>query len=153
MASQHIYNAPLPAAKSVASATQTLIQLATPATRCAWILDFAVSGQSVVTSDIPFLVYFIKQTTLGTQSATVTPQAIRDGHPASLCTVNITYTVEPANSGTFVRGPWRVTPVGGLFDLAAPLGFECEVAPSSRIGLVVVTGQTSLIDANVLFAE
>ena len=153
MASQHIYNAPLPTAKSVASRTETLIQLATPATRRAWVLEIGVSGQSVNTADIPVLVYLLRQSSLGTQSATVTPQPTSEGYPAALSTVNITYTVEPGTTGTFVAGQWRVTPVGGLFVLTASLGTEVELAVSSRVGLVVVTGQTTLCDAYLKFAE
>lgn len=153
MASQHIYNAPLPAAVSVATTTRTLIQLVTPATRRAWIKEIGVAGQSVTTTDIPVLVYLAIQTTAGTSGATVTPEPM-PGYPAALSAVNITFSgAEPTTNAVPVRGPWRVTPVGGLFVLTESLGDEVMVPVSTRVGLIVVTGQTSSIDAYIRFAE
>lgn len=135
----HIYSAGSQSDITTTTATVTLLQLVAPATRRLWVKELSVSGKSVTSTDVPVVVDLIRQTTAGTTGATITPNALVDGHPASLATVNTTYTVEPTSTGTSVAGPWYLTPIGGLFILQLPLGDEIEIAVSGRLGLRIVS--------------
>lgn len=143
MASQHIYVAGN-TADITSSSTVTLLQLVTPATRLAWVKELWVSGKSVTSTDVPVIVDLIRQTSAGTSGGTITPQAVVQAHPASLCTVNTSYSAEPTSSGISVAGPWYLTPIGGLFVLQTPLGDEVELSASSRIGLRIVSPAQSV---------
>jgi hypothetical protein len=149
----HLYNVPLKSAADYSfNGTQTLAQVITPATRRAWILELSLSGKSVTATDVPMLVYLARQSTAGTSSASVTPAPFNPDYPAALSTVNVDFTVEPT-TGVLVRGPWYVSPVGGLYVLQNPLGLEVEIPQSGRLGLVVVTPQVTAMRGNLVLQE
>lgn len=152
--SGHIYHVPMATPSTVNAGTQTLIQIATPATRRAWWKSFSVSGQDTDGTKVPGRVDIIRQTSAGTGGTGVTPRPIRPSNPAALSTAIERPTAEPTDGGIVVGGPWYVTTVGGLFVLQIPLGDEIEMDVSTRLGIRLTTaGTITGVLASVDFME
>jgi len=150
----HLYNVPiLNTADVTVTGLQTLCQIITPATRRAWILELALSGKSISSTDVPVRVELIRQTSAGTSGATITPVPFNPDYPAALCTVNATFSAEPSDGNVIPRGPWYVSPVGGLYVLQLPLGLEVEMPVSARLALRIFTAQATSIRANLVIQE
>lgn len=146
----HKYNVAMPTFKAGVNGTKTLFQLITPSTRKLWVSEIHISGRSIASTDVPYIVKWVLQTSAGTSTSTITPAPIPDV-PPSLVTVNSDFTAEPTDGGVIKRGPWLVSPVGTTFDFPLPEGEEVELPVSSRIGLVVITPQaTDLLAACVI---
>jgi hypothetical protein len=142
------------APSTVNNATQTLLQLTTPATRKAWITRLSVSGKDTDGTKVPAQVDLIRQTSAGTGGTSVTPRPLDPDIPASLCTALERPTAEPTNGGIVVAGPWYLTTVGGLYTLQWPLGLEIALDVSDRLGLRLITaGSINGIIAEMDFNE
>lgn len=121
----------------VASTKVTLLQLVTPATRRAKLLEAWVSMTGVTPADTSVLVQLIRQTTTGTMSA-ATPILIDPADPASLCTgCQKIATVEPT-SGDVLRS-WYIDPTKSTFPYRLPMsdidGAMIAMAVSTKLGL------------------
>lgn len=148
----HLYNAPMATPSTVNNGTQTLVQIATPASRKAWIKELACSGKDTDGTKVPIWVDLVKQTTAGSGGTTVTPVPITDC-PAALSTALERPTSEPTTTVT-IRGPWYVTSVGGLYILQLALGEEVELPVNSRVGLRIITpGAITGVIGNLVFQE
>jgi hypothetical protein len=138
----------------VNTGTQTLIQLVTPSTRRAWIREIAVSGKDTDGAKVPSYIDLVRQTSAGSGGTGITPNPIRSGMPASLCTGCIERPTSEPSGTTIVGGPWYLTTVGGLFHLQEVLGEEIELLVSERVGLRIITpGSISGVIANMRFLE
>lgn len=117
-----------------AATAKTLVQLVTPSTRRARIVEFAIGFSSVTATDPTVLMEFRLQTSAGTSSAgTISKTDTLD--PAALASTNITFTAEPTETGDIGYGPWPVTPIGGLLIYQAPENEEIKMNISERVGL------------------
>lgn len=147
----HRYNVAMPTYLSI-NGTRTLFQLITPSTRRLWIPELHISGRSIVSSDVPYIVKWVRQTSAGTSGAVITPAPVEEGFPAALCTVNSSFSSsEPTDGGVIARGPWLISPVGTTFDFQMPVGEEVGMAVSGRLGLVIIAPQpTELVAACVI---
>lgn len=135
MASGHIYTTPNSAPVALlAGVRQTVIQLKTPATRKAWLLELEASFNSVTPTHVPVLLQIWRQTADATGTA-VTPAPDSEGQPASLCSAKEIVTVEPT-FGALLR-TWYVSPVGVTFGYNLPGFTEIEMAVSSWLGITV----------------
>lgn len=155
MPTSHAYNIP-GSDQTKATGTLTLMQLITGATRRLWVSEFSISGKSVNAADVSVKVEWVRQSTVGTGSAAIAAGVIGkifEGTPAMISTAREGYATEPTDAGEIVRGPWYVSPVGGLYTLQIPLGDELEMAVSSWLGLRMVTPQTTTMRANVVVRE
>lgn len=151
----HAYNIP-GTDQTVATTTKTLLQLITGATRRLWVTEFSISGKSVNSADVSVLVQWVRQTSVGTGSAAIGASTIGnvyEGQPAMIATANEGFATEPTGGTEIVRGPWYMSPVGGLFVLQIPLGQEIEMAVSSRLGLRVTDAQSTVLRASVTVRE
>lgn len=154
MASAHIYTANNTADVALAVATaKTVVQIATPATRRAWIKEAQISFKSVTSTDVPVLVQLRRQSTAGTATAIASANIAPDveGHPAALSSANENATVEPT-TGVVVK-EWEITPIGGVLVYQLPLGDEIEMAVSSFLGMVVTAPQVQSCRAYIKFNE
>lgn len=150
----HGYNVPMATPSTVNAGTQTLIQIATPATRKAWWKEISVSGKDTDGTKVPLKVDIIRQTGAGVGGTSITPRPLDPGLPAALCTAFERPTTEPTDGGIVVGGPWYVTSVGGLYTLQTPLGDEIAMAVSDRLGLrIVSSGVISGVLGYVKLAE
>lgn len=153
--SGHRYNIP-GTDQTVGITTLTVMQLITGATRKLWIEEFSISGKSVNASDVSVRVEFVRQTSVGTGSAAISGSVIGkvgEGTPAMISTAREGFATEPTGGTEFVRGPWYVSPVGGLYTLQIPLGNEIEMAISSWLGLRVTAPQSTVLRANISVVE
>lgn len=133
---------------SAATAT-TLIQLATPSTRCAKIIEVTIYFKSVTSTDVPGVIQLVRQNA-GTASA-LTPLPRNEFFPAALCSVNQTFTVEPGtNTVLWTHG---LPPQGGNMIFQTPLGNEHLIKPSSFLGLRVTFPQAQVCRAMLAFEE
>lgn len=154
MPSCHSYN--IPGTDQTKNGTLTVMQLVTGATRRLWISEFSISGKSVNAADVSVKVEWVRQSTVGTGSAAIGAGVIgniREGQPAMIATAREGFSAEPTDAGEIVRGPWYVSPVAGLYVLQMPLGDELEMAISSRLGLRIVTPQSTTMRASVVVNE
>jgi len=149
----HKYNVPMPTFLNVGAITRTLFQLITPSTRRLWVPEFHISGRSVSSTDIPYIVKWVRQTNAGTPTTSITPAPIPEGYPPALTTVASGFSAEPTDGGVIARGPWLVSPVGTLFDFQMPEGEELDMAVSSRLGLVVICPQACDLVASCVIQE
>lgn len=150
----HKYNVAMPTYLSIGAIARTLFQLITPSTRRLWVSELHISGRSVASTDVPFLVKWVRQTSAGTSGATIVPAPIVESHPAALITVNSSFSsTEPTDAGVIARGGWLVSPVGTTFDFPLPEGEEIEMNVSSRLGLVVICPQTTELLASCVVQE
>lgn len=154
MPSCHAYS--IPGGDQTKNGTLTLLQLVTGATRRLWVSEFSISGKSVNAADVSVRVEWVRQTDAGTGSAAIAAGVIgniNEGQPAMISTAREGFSAEPAGVTEIVRGPWYVSPVGGLFVLQVPLGDEIEMAVSSRLGLRMVTPQSTTMRCSVVVKE
>ena len=150
----HKYN--IPGTDQTKNGTLTLMQLITGATRTLWVQEFSVSGKSVNAADVSVEIGFVRQTSVGTGSAAIAAAVIGkvvEGTPAMISTAREGFTAEPTGGTEYVRGPWYVSPVGGLYTLQIPLGEELEMAVSSWLGLRMITPQATTMRANIVVVE
>lgn len=149
----HKYNVAMPTYLSI-TGTRTLFQFISPSTRRLWLTELSISGRSIASSDVPYVVKLVRQTGAGTSGATIIPAPIDEGFPASLVTVNSAFSgTEPTDGGVIARGPWIISPVGTTFDFQLPEGEEVSMGISSRLGLVVITPQADELLASAVFQE
>jgi hypothetical protein len=92
----------------------TALQLTTPSTRRGELIELGISFSDTTATDAPGLIELRTQSTAGTSSS-FTPSPDDPAEPASLCTARNTFTAEPTDVALMYPGPWRLTPVGGLF--------------------------------------
>lgn len=130
----HIYTIDSADISLVAATAKTALQLVAGATRRSKIKEIGVSFASVTSTDAPVLAELRTQSTAGTSSA-FTPFPLVPDDPAAIQTARNLFTVEPTDVALVYPGPWRVTPVGGLFIYQWPEGEELRVAISTRVGL------------------
>lgn len=136
-----------------AATSKTALQLVTGATRKAKVLEFGVSFASTTSTDGPVLAEFLVNTSAGTSSA-FTPIALDLSDPAAIQTALNTFTVEPTGTAAAGPGPWRVTPVGGLFVYQFPVDQELKVPVSTRIGLrLTAPSSLSNVRAYAIYQE
>lgn len=152
MASAHIYTLANSADVALVGATaKTVLQLATPSTRRAWVKEASIGFKSVTSTDVPVLVTLRRQSTAGTATA-LTANPDIEGHPASLCTAcKENASVEPT-TGVIVK-EWYITPIGGLLIYQLPLGDEIEMAVSGFLGLVVTAPAAQNCRAYIKYNE
>lgn len=117
-----------------AATAKTALQLVTGATRRLKVCEIGIGFSSVTSTDAAVLAELRLQTTAGTSVAN-TPTAIDRLDPAAIFTANDTVSVEPTDGGLIGPGPWRITPIGGLFVYQFPAGQELVMAISTRVGL------------------
>jgi hypothetical protein len=147
----HIYSAFTSSDVSVTTAATTILQIATPSTRRAKIIEAWVSFNSVTATDVPGLVELVQATSNGTSSA-MTPVAWDRADPAALCAAAITFTVEP--TGPTVLMPFKQSPIGTTLIYQIPLGVEIEMLISSFVGIRLTCPQAeSGIRALIKFQE
>lgn len=154
MPSCHAYN--IPGSDQTKNGTLTLMQLVTGATRRLWVSEFSISGKSVNAADVSVRVEWVRQTGAGTGAATIGASTIGnifEGQPAMIATALEGFTVEPTGGTEIVAGPWYISPVAGLYTLQIPLGDELMMAVSSRLGLRMVTPQSTTMRCNVRCRE
>lgn len=154
MSSAHHYS--IPGGDQTKNGTLTLMQLVTGATRRLWVNEFSISGKSVNAADVSVRVEWVRQTDVGTGSAAISASTIgniNEGQPAMIATAREGFSAEPAGGTEIVRGPWYISPVAGLYTLQIPLGDELEMAISSRLGLRMVTPQSTIMRCNVVIKE
>lgn len=150
----HAYN--IPGGDQTKNGTLTLMQLVTGSTRRLWISEFSISGKSVNAADVSVRVELVRQTDAGVGSSTISGSTIGniyEGQPAMIATAREGFTTEPAGGTEVVRGPWYISPVAGLYTLQIPLGDELEMAISSRLGLRMVTPQSTTMRCNIVVKE
>jgi hypothetical protein len=150
----HRYSAQLPATVSLTGTTvRTVMQLVTPATRWARVLEFGVSFKSITSTEVAALVEVIRQTSVGTTGASVTPRPINPAHPAALCTVAITFSgTEPTDSGELLFS--TLVPVQGGVLVYQPMPGEWwESKESTRIGFRITPPQTQSVMFGIKYEE
>lgn len=149
----HIYRIDSGDISLSAATAKTALQLVAGSTRRAKIVEFGVSFASTTSTDGPVLAEFLVQTSAGTSSA-FTPVLTDAGDPAAIQTALNTFTAEPTGTTAVGPGPWRVTPVGGLFVYQFPVDQELKVAVSSRIGLrLTAPSALSSVRAYIIYQE
>jgi len=129
-----------------AATAKTLIQLVTPATCRARVVEVGVSFRGVTATDPPVTIDLLRQTTAGTMTA-FTPVLWDPAATAADCTAQNNATVEPTAGD--ILSSWEVTPVGGLFVVQYPLDDEPVVGASGRVGLRATPGSAIAADATV----
>jgi len=136
-----------------AATAKTALQLVAGSTRKSKILEFGVSYASTTSTDGPVLCEFLIQTSAGTSSS-FTPVLMDTGDPVAIQTALNTITVEPSGTTAVGAGPWRVTPVGGLFVYQFPVDQELKVAISTRIGFrLTAPSALSSVRAYIVYQE
>lgn len=132
-------------------AAKTLIQLVTPATRKAAVVEGSISFNSIAATDVPASVELLIQTTAGTATS-ITPDPDDPGMPAALVTAQHAFSAEPTAST--IRRNWFVPVVGGLLIWQLPLDRELILAVSTRIGLrVTIPTSTISVRAYLVHEE
>lgn len=130
----HIYKSRFSGVSLVAATAKTMIQLVTPSTRRAKILEFGLGFSSVTATDPTVLVEFRQQSTAGTSSAGSV--LLTDlGDPPGLCSTLITFTAEPTDTAEVGQGPFMATPVGGQIIYPFSQDQELKMLVSQRVGL------------------
>lgn len=116
-----------------AATAETAIQLVTPSTVRARLIEFGIMFDGIVSTAEPVDVRLLRQTTAGTASAgTVNP--LDSSAPAGLTTAQITFTAEPTAGA--VLGTWMVHPQGGMLVVKYDLWAEAPLIQiSGRLGL------------------
>lgn len=123
----------------VATVAKTLWQLVLGSTRRLKMLEISFSGASVSPTDPPVKLELREQSSAGTSSA-FTPTLFDRADPAAIFTARNAFTAEPTDVGLVLPGPWRVTPVGGLFVYDWKINLsDLELAVSTRLGLVATS--------------
>lgn len=118
----------------VAATAKTLWQIVLGSTRRAKMLEITFSAASITATDPPVLLELREQSTAGTSSA-FTPTLFDRADPAAILTARNAFTAEPTDVGLVVPGPWRITPVGGLFVYDWKINLsDLELAVSTRLG-------------------
>lgn len=138
--------------QALAAATaETVIQLVTPATVRARIVELGVFFDGITSTAEPVDVALTRQTTAGTASAgTVTP--IDAAAPTGLVTAQIDFSAEPT-SGVEL-GRWMVHPQGGAFIQKWDLWAEAPVmAVSTRLGIICTAAATVNVSAYIRWVE
>lgn len=136
------------------STARTILQLVTGSTRRARLKEFGISFASVTATDAPVLVELGTETSAGTSSA-FTPRPTDPTDPASISTALNTFSgTEPTGFALAGPGPWRVTPIGGLFVYQFPEGEELVVAVSTRLAMRLTAPQAqSSVRGYFIFQE
>lgn len=138
--------------EALAAATaETIIQLVTPSTVRARLIEFGVFFDGVTSTAEPVDVALSRQTTAGTASAgTVSP--LDAGAPTGLTTAQITFTVEPTT--TIELGRWMVHPQGGALVIKYDLWAEAPVMNvSTRLALICTAAAVVNVSAYMKFCE
>lgn len=154
MPSAHAYS--IPGGDQTKNGTLTLLQLVTGATRRLWVTEWSISGKSVNAADVSVRVEWVRQTSVGVGSSTIGASTIGnifEGQPAMIGTALEGFTTEPTGGTEIVAGPWYISPVAGLYTLQVPLGEEIQMAVSSRLGLRMVSVQSTTMRCNVRVRE
>jgi hypothetical protein len=130
-----------------ASSTKTLLQIATPSTVRATLLELEV-GFDGVTSGLPeILVELLRQSSAGTGTS-VTPAPLSTAAPASLVTALKAHSAEPGVST--ILGSWYVDPHDGKLLLPFYERDRQVVVPvSGWLGVRYTTGAGVTVNAAV----
>lgn len=150
----HIYRTGFSGVSLASGTAKTLVQLVTPATRRAKIIEISFSAASVTATDPAVLLELLIQTTAGTSSAG-TIALMDQADPAALCSTVVSVTAEPTGTTPAGAGPFYTTPVGGLLVYQSPQGFELEMLVSTRVGLRATAGSalTSNVGGYIIWQE
>jgi hypothetical protein len=142
------YTATADAVALAAAAAKTVLQIATPSTIRARLVELHVGFDGVTAANPPVLVELLRQTSAGTNTA-VTPVAVDAAAPASLVTSGKNHSAEP--TGTTVVAHWRLTPVGGLLVIPFYGDEQPVMAISSWLGIRCTAAQIVNVNAQMTF--
>jgi hypothetical protein len=139
------------AAEALAGATaETVIQLLTPSTRKAQVIEIGIGFDSVTASNVPATVELLLQTTAGTGTS-ITPDPTDPGMPAALVTAQHHFTAEPTAST--IRWATTMPVVGGLLIYQLPLDREIIMAVSTRLGLRITSPSAVNVRGYIMHEE
>jgi hypothetical protein len=134
-----------------AATAETVIQLVTPATVRARLIEFGVFFDGITSTAEPVDVALSRQTTAGTASAGTT-SPLDAAAPTALCSSQITFTVEPTT--TIELGRWMVHPQGGALVIKYDLWAEAPVMNvSTRLGIICTAAAVVNVSAYMKFVE
>lgn len=147
-----IYIARISGEAIAASATETLIQVVTGATRQVKVKEWGISFDGTDATKAPIQVDLLRQTTAGT-SAALTLVQNDPTQPAPISTALKTFTAEPTASD--IVWSEQITSASGFDRVQLPLGEEIIVPVSTRIGLraIVPAGANCNATAYIRFEE
>lgn len=140
------------------TALKTILQIATPSTVRARIIEIGCTFDGVTASAVPVLVTLRRQTSAGTGGASIATNFGPNPHNPDGPTANVTAQQGPA--GTWTGEPttgkvlrtWRIPPTSGLV-FQFPLGQEIEMAVSQYLGIVVTSAATVNCSAYFVWDE
>lgn len=130
----HIYTAPSGAISLTGGTAKTAIQLVTPGTRRAKLLEVGLSLGDTTATHASGLVEFRHQSDAGVGGAGITMEPVDLADPAALCSGLTGFTTEPTDAAE-VFPPMLLTPVGSLLVFRFPYGEELALPISYRLGL------------------
>jgi hypothetical protein len=135
-----------------ASTAKTVLQLRTPSTRRARLVEWSVSFQGTSGSETPVEVLLQRQTSAGTGTG-FTPVRFDPAAPAALSSAAVNFTAEPGAGD--VLEALRVTPNGGT--IVVPFSVIREERPivpvSSYVGIVCRASYATQVTAYLVFEE
>lgn len=148
----HIYTAAMTTYEAIGVATaETVIQLVTPSTRRARILEVSIGIKSVTSTDVAALVQLVRQSTAGTTGATITPRPHDDADPASLCTANITFSSTEPTTSAIIKA-WNVIVQSSI--MVFNVSGDCIQMPiSGRLALTINSPQAQNVIASITWQE
>jgi hypothetical protein len=148
----HVYKLPTSGDVSLVAATaKTLLQLVTPSTRRAQLLQSSASFNSTSATDPSVLIEWLLQTTAGTASA-LTPKLVDQADPPALCTAQDIFTAEPTAST--ILSAIRLTPIGGTIVLPERWLAELTLLVSGKYGLRMTSpNNLSNVRAELMYRE
>lgn len=147
-----IYTCTITNAALVAATARTVLQLVTPATIRARLVEFGIEFDGLVSTAEPVDVRLLRQTTAGTSSAgTVNPTD--SAAPTALTTSLVGFSGTEPTAGA-VLGGWMVHPQGGMLVIKYDLWAEAPVmAVSTRLAIDVLAGANVNATAYMKFVE
>ena len=147
----HRYSTSVVDTALAAATKETVIQVATPSTRKARILEWSVSFDGVTATAEPVVVRIVRQTGAGTASAAVENPMDPD-FPAALCTTQTLFTVEPTSDDFFLEA-YNVHPQGGLVLKQYPQGQEIIMDISQFLGITCTAPAVVNVCASISWEE
>jgi hypothetical protein len=144
-----IYVATVDAIALSAATAKTIIELATPATIRATLVQWWVEFDGTVASNTPVKVEVARITASGTGTA-YTAKKYSDFAPAALVTVEHTSTAEPTYGD--VLEIHRIPPTSGIF-IQYPLGREIQIPVSGFLGIRCTAAQTVNVTVGTVWEE
>lgn len=132
------------------SAVETVVQLATSASKSARLVRWSVSFTGTSPTDAPVRVDLLRQTSAGTSSA-YTPKRLDPSSDASLATGLTAFTAEPVSGD--VLETYQVTPYAGLLVMQYAPDERPVVLASQRLGVRCLAAAAVNVSAYFVFEE